>query len=188
MRTCPPANPQGGSSTADGNEFLSLTQQLALSSAFGAVQCSFGPCTSVQHTGADAAAAGDVQLPPEQQQQPDMVMLVRFQEGEQLQAFLDCPPVAALLQVGSTALMWMHGILGIGRPQTLAWCGSSLEVWSVAAIWVRCAPAVGFTALVPLAPWLQGDERIPLVALWSCVLESQPSDSSSTRGVQGGLM
>lgn len=100
-----PARLQGGSSTADGDEFLSLTQQLALSSAFGAVQCSFGPCSSVQHVGsggegAAAAAAGGAQLAPEQQQQPDMMLLVRFQESEQLQSFLDCPPVAALLQVG----------------------------------------------------------------------------------------
>lgn len=98
------AHSQGGSSTADGDEFLSLTQQLALSSAFGAVQCSFGPCSSVQHVGAgehaDAATAGGAQLPPVQQQRPEMVLLVRFQAGEQLQAFLDCPPVAALLQVG----------------------------------------------------------------------------------------
>lgn len=89
---------------ADGNEFLSLTQQLALSSAFGAVQCSFGPCSSVQHAGAaedaGATSAGGARLPPDQQQRPDMVLLVRFQDGDQLQAFLDCPPVAALLQVG----------------------------------------------------------------------------------------
>lgn len=180
---------------ADGNEFMSLTQQLALSSAFGAVQCSFGPCTSVQHVGGgsegvDAAAAGDVQLPPEQQQQPDMVMLVRFQEGEQLQAFLDCPPVAALLQVGSTALMWVHGkaFWALGARKLLLGAAAAWRFGLWLPHWVRCAPAVGFIALVPLAPWLQGDERIPLVALWSCVLESQPSDSSSTRGVQGGLM
>lgn len=88
---------------ADGNEFLSLMQQLALSSAFGAVQCSFGPCSSVQHMGASedaGSAAVDGAHPTAQQLRPDMVLLVRFQDGEQLHAFLDCPPVAALLQVG----------------------------------------------------------------------------------------
>lgn len=90
---------------ADGNEFLSLTQQLALSSAFGAVQCSFGPCSSVQHVGASedaGSATADGAQPTAQQLRPDVVLLVRFQDGDQLQAFLDCPPVAALLQVGSS--------------------------------------------------------------------------------------
>lgn len=125
----PPASClQGGSSGADAEEFLALTQQLALSSAFGAVQCSYGGVSSVGHAGGAAAAGA---LPEAQERAPDFVALVRFQEGAQLQQFLACPPVAALLE---------------------------------------------------------GDGRIPLAALWSCVLESAPSDASTSRGVQGGLM
>lgn len=89
---------QGGSGEGDASEFLALTQQLAVSSVFAAVQCSFGPCLSVQHGGGGGGEAGQ----PAQQlagQQPDMVLLVRFQEEAQLQAFLDCPPIAALLEV-----------------------------------------------------------------------------------------
>lgn len=112
---------------AEGDEFLSLTQQLALSSAFGAVQFSFGPVDSTQQSGGDAQA----QQGQAEQPQPDLLLLARFQEEQQLQLFLECPPVAALLE---------------------------------------------------------GDDRIPLQSLWSCVLETRPSDSSSTRGVQGGLM
>ncbi|KAL4459186.1 hypothetical protein ABPG75_014051 [Micractinium tetrahymenae] len=138
---------QGGSGEGDASEFLALTQQLAVSSAFGAVQCSYGPCLSVQHSGGAAAGGSDEgpggeaaaqqaqqqaqqaqQLPA---QQPDMVLLVRFQEEAQLQAFLDCPPIAALVE---------------------------------------------------------GDERIPLRALWSATLLTEPSDSSTTQGVRGGLV
>lgn len=109
---------------AEGEEFLSLTQQLALSSAFGAVQFSYGPADSAQQSGdGQAAQAGQ-----EEQAQPDLLLLARFQQAQQLQTFLACPPVAALLE---------------------------------------------------------GDGRIPLRALWRCVLETRPSDSSSTRGVQG---
>ncbi|KAL4427166.1 hypothetical protein ABPG77_001170 [Micractinium sp. CCAP 211/92] len=126
---------QGGSSEGDASEFLVLTQQLAVSSAFGAVQCSYGPCLSVQRGGGavGGAQAGQEEPQAAQQlpdQQPDMMLLVRFQEEAQLQAFLDCPPVAALLE---------------------------------------------------------GDDRIPLRALWSATLLSEPSDSSSTQGVRGGL-
>jgi hypothetical protein len=34
----------------------------------------------------------------------------------------------------------------------------------------------------------QGDERLPLRALWSCALATAPSDSSSSSPVQGGLV
>lgn len=125
-----PTPQQGGASLADAEEFLSLTQQLALSSAFGAVQCSYGPVQSLQHSGEGGGAAGG-QLPEAQWEQPDVVALVRFQDQAQLQQFLACPPVAALLE---------------------------------------------------------GDSRIPLAALWSCVLESQPSDNISSSRVTGGLM
>lgn len=114
------ARAQGGTSQADAEEFLSLTQQLAVSSAFGAVQCSYGQCCK-----SEEPAAGNGE-----EQRPDMLLLARFQEAAQLQQFLACPPVAALLE---------------------------------------------------------GDDRIPLACLWSCVLETQPSDSSTSRGVQGGL-
>ncbi len=123
---------QGGSSAGDAEEFLALTQQLALSSAFGAVQCSYGGVSSVQHAGGGGAAAGEAApAGVAAAAAPDLVALVRFQEAEQLQQFLACPPVAALLE---------------------------------------------------------GDARIPLRALWSCVLETQPSDSSTSRGVQGGMV
>ena len=80
-----------------GEAFLALTQQLALSSAFGAVQCSYGRCLSMQQRHGGAAEQQGAQQ--QQQQQPDIVMLVRFLESEALQRFLDCPPVAALLEV-----------------------------------------------------------------------------------------
>ena len=92
---------QGEGTAGEGEEFLALTQQLALSSAFGAVQCSYGRCLAVQRRGGGAAQQQGAQQGAQQQQlqQPDIMMLVRFQEGEALQGFLDCPPVAALLEV-----------------------------------------------------------------------------------------
>ena len=88
---------QGGSSQEDAEEFLSLTQQLAVSSAYGAVQCSYGACLSMQQHG---GGSGGQQQP---QQQPDVVLLARLEEAPQLQRFLECPPVAALLEVGAAA-------------------------------------------------------------------------------------
>ncbi|PSC74061.1 sonic hedgehog A [Micractinium conductrix] len=139
---------QGGATQDEAGEFLQLTQQLAVSSAFGAVQCSYGACI-VQHRGDGDAAAAETPPPPPQQQQaqqqqqqqaaaggavgpqPDVVLLARFQDDAQLQQFLACPPVAALLE---------------------------------------------------------GDDRLPLRALWSAALLTQPSDSSSSQGVGGGLL
>lgn len=72
----------------DANEFLALTQQLSTSSAFGAVQAVFGPCTSkMAHVGSEASL-----------EQPDYIFAARFQQPEQLEGFLVCPPVAAMIE------------------------------------------------------------------------------------------
>lgn len=75
-----------GGNEADAAEFLSLAAQLATSSAYGAVQASWGPCLGVSGGGSGL-------------QRPGWVLLVRFQEPEALQRFLACPPIAALLEV-----------------------------------------------------------------------------------------
>jgi len=73
---------------ADADEFLVLTQQLATSSAFGAVQAVFGPCKAkLTHVGSEATL-----------QQPDLIFTARFQQAEQLEEFLACPPVAAMIE------------------------------------------------------------------------------------------
>jgi hypothetical protein len=91
-----------GAAPGDGAEFLQLTQQLATSSAFGAVQASSGACFSlVHHAGggddgaaaAAAAAAGEMAMA-----QPDVLLLARFQGQAELEEFLQCPPVAAMLE------------------------------------------------------------------------------------------
>jgi len=77
---------QPGSTAEDAREFLELTQQLATSAAFGAVQAASGPCSGVQqHAG------------PTELIHPDAVLLVRFQTTDELAHFIDCPPVSAML-------------------------------------------------------------------------------------------
>ena len=101
---------QEGSGDGDAEEFLSLAQQLALSSAFGAVQCSHGRCLSPprhgagggggqQQEGADGGAAAPAGAAPVLGA-PDRMLLARFQQEQQLRDFLACPPIAALLEVG----------------------------------------------------------------------------------------
>lgn len=206
---------QGGSSEGDASEFLVLTQQLAVSSAFGAVQCSYGPCLSVQRGGGavGGAQAGQEEPQAAQQlpdQQPDMMLLVRFQDESQLQAFLDCPPVAALLEVrpGGRAMCttglgsgWPGGIHAARRARGNAACrpagarptrrGTRRCTVATAMRRAPCAAPLYEQAASPrgarLVCSLQGDDRIPLRALWSATLLSEPSDSSSTQGVRGGL-
>jgi hypothetical protein len=96
---------QGGSTQEDAEEFLCLTQQLAVSSAYGAVQCSYGACLSMQQHSGSGGGSGASQQPP---QQPDVVLLARFEEAPQLQRFLECPPVAALLEVGGGIGLALH--------------------------------------------------------------------------------
>lgn len=96
---------QAGASEGDADEFLSLTQQLALSAAFGAVQCSFGRCLGATHAPLAEAAAGLPTAAPSLAT-PDYVLLARFQDEQLLRNFLECPPLAALLEVralGSSA-------------------------------------------------------------------------------------
>lgn len=71
-------------------EFLSLTQQLASSSAFGAVQATFGPCTEVIiHKGGSSAMVLE---------KPAYILSLRFQEIDQLEGFLRCPPIASMIE------------------------------------------------------------------------------------------
>ncbi|KAI3423404.1 hypothetical protein D9Q98_010621 [Chlorella vulgaris] len=124
---------QEGSEAGDASEFLSLSRQLAVSPAFGAVQCSYGRCLSVVRHGSGGNGGGGEEGGPGSAElaAPDMLLLARFEGEEQLRQFLCCPPLAALLE---------------------------------------------------------GDERLGLRALWSCALATVPSDSSSSRPVQGGLV
>jgi hypothetical protein len=163
--------PQGGASEGDASEFLALTQQLALSSAFGAVQCSFGRClgaTLATPAGGGTSAAGDAAAAASLAT-PDYVLLARFQDEQLLRSFLECPPVAALLEV---------------RPW-LPVLQSQPAVFQ-AALPRQPLNTPGLTQPSCLPP--QGDGRLPLRALWSCALETCPSDSSSSRAVSGGLM
>ena len=84
---------QPGSNESDALEFLDLTQQLATSSAFGAVQAAAGPCKQVLRHGGVLDDSQKIVL-----EQPDFMVLVRFQAKEQLDAFVQCPPVAAVLE------------------------------------------------------------------------------------------
>ena len=120
---------QGGAAQEDAEEFLSLTQQLAVSSAYGAVQCSYGACLSMQqHSGSGGGSGGSSGV----QQQPDVVLLARFEEAPQLQRFLDCPPVAALLEVG-------RGACGL---RCAGWCFvPSAACPSVAKLQSGCTPS-----------------------------------------------
>lgn len=80
---------QPGSDEADASEFLDLTQQLATSSAFGAVQAAAGRFNSVRkHLGEESNETLN----------PDFMIHVRFETKEQLEAFVQCPPVAAILE------------------------------------------------------------------------------------------
>jgi hypothetical protein len=82
---------QPGSNEEDAVEFLDLTQQLATSSAFGAVQSGAGKCSSVVEHGSESSESSNSTI-------PDYMMLVRFQTKEQLTAFIQCPAVAAVLE------------------------------------------------------------------------------------------
>ncbi len=91
-----------------------MLQQLAESSAFGAVQAAQGPCSALQQidgepgeagmdpsssSSSSAGSAGGRGASPAAGFAVDYVLMARFQMQEQLQEFLACPPVAALLQV-----------------------------------------------------------------------------------------
>ena len=73
---------QEGASAEDAREFLDLTQQLAMSSAFGAVQAVSGRCSTD-----DDDCTTSV----------DFMVLARFQTKQQVEAFVQCPPVAAMM-------------------------------------------------------------------------------------------
>ena len=80
---------QPGSKEEDAMEFLDLTQQLATSSVYGAVQAGAGKCSSVvTHTQSSTSSL----------ETPDYILMVRFQTKEQLAAFVQCPAVAAVLE------------------------------------------------------------------------------------------
>ena len=97
---------QPGSNDDDATEFLSLTQQLATSSAFGAVQASYGPGISVIHHNRvdnDTSTSTTTTTPTTSSAPPTttstaIVLLCRFQSKDQLQQFLECPPVAAMFE------------------------------------------------------------------------------------------
>lgn len=78
----------------DAAEFLSLTQQLASSSAFGAVQAASGRASDLLRHFDSGDGDGDGNGGA----CPDFVLLVRFEGKEQLAAFVACPPVAAVLE------------------------------------------------------------------------------------------
>lgn len=93
----------------DVEEFLDLTQQLATSSVYGAVQAASGPCltgstaattaTTSSSGGGDRVESGATSNEEQQQgiEMPQYVMIVRFQNGLQLSEFVSCPAVHAML-------------------------------------------------------------------------------------------
>lgn len=85
----------GGNSTEDVLEFLNLTQQLASSSAFGAVQSCAGRCTDVTM---DMSSRAATEATPPTFTRPEYMLTTRFETKEQLDAFVACPPLTALLQ------------------------------------------------------------------------------------------
>ena len=107
-----------GAEDADVAEVLSLIQQLAQSSAFGAVQVSAGPClgggSAAAGTSAGAAAAGAAA--------PDYVLMARFSTQEQLAAFRGCGPMAALAAGDASlplAVLWQAvlTVVPVDHPQ-----------------------------------------------------------------------
>jgi hypothetical protein len=91
-------NLQPGSNEPDALEFLDLTQQLATSSAFGAVQAGAGKCSSLVVHSAEMNEKNSDKSCIESATTPDYIMLVRFQTKQQLAAFIQCPAVAAVLE------------------------------------------------------------------------------------------
>ena len=97
---------QPGASSEDVREFLDLTQQLATSSAFGAVQAAAGPGVGTRSHGGTGDAADALPL-------PEFVMLVRFESKEQADEFARCPPMAAVLQGDARSplrALWAAGL------------------------------------------------------------------------------
>lgn len=86
---------QPGSKEDDAIEFLDLTQQLATSSAYGAVQAGAGKCSSFVPHGSAESTRSSVSF---EEITPDYIMSVRFQTKEQLLAFVKCPAIAAVLE------------------------------------------------------------------------------------------
>ncbi len=85
---------QPGCPAEDAAEFLSLTQQLAGSSAFGAVQAVSGRASDLlQHLKSEENEENSAAATC-----PDFVLLVRFEGKQQLESFVECPPVAAVLE------------------------------------------------------------------------------------------
>lgn len=204
--------PQDGASHMAAEDVLSQLAQLAESSMFGAVQAYYGQCGAAEQlhsekggsaaaaeTAAEAASAAGEGGEAEGEGTPggsgsgsapppapvvDYTMLIRFQAQEQLQAFLKCPPVAALLEVSTGAA---PGLSAFARAQS-HW----LAVNSCLPLVRRCRPAVPWnvtaTCHVGRTP-LQADPRLPLLATWAGALEVAPAEGSQTRKQgSGGLL
>jgi hypothetical protein len=106
---------QEGYGEEEGEEFLSLTQQLATSSAYGAVQASYGPCLGLQQLGGSGPSSAGGPLA----RQPSSIFLIRFEEQEQMIKFMQCPPVAAMLEgdVRSPLAALWHAVLEVAPPE-----------------------------------------------------------------------
>ena len=83
-----------GTREEDVHEFLELYRQLACSSAFGAVQCAYGPVVQVMHHGSKQTEQADII----QHIACDIILLARFGTKEQMESFLQSPPSQAVLQ------------------------------------------------------------------------------------------
>ena len=107
-----------GAEDGDVAEVLTLTQQLAQSSAYGAVQVSAGPCLGLAPGGGAAAAAAGAAAG----QQPDYVLMARFSTAEQLAAFRGSGPMAALAAGDASmplAVLWQAvlTVVPVDHPQ-----------------------------------------------------------------------
>lgn len=76
---------------SDVEEFLTLTQELASSSAFGAVQCVSGPVIDIKaHEEKAQAIAKSLDC--------DLILMARFGSDQQVEGFLQSPALQAVLQ------------------------------------------------------------------------------------------
>jgi len=76
---------------SDVDEFLSLTQELASSSAFGAVQCVSGPVIDIKpHEEKAQSIAKSLDC--------DLILMARFGSDQQVEGFLQSPALQAVLQ------------------------------------------------------------------------------------------
>lgn len=76
---------------SDVDEFLTLTQELASSSAFGAVQCVSGPVIEIKaHEEKAQTIANSLDC--------DLILMARFGSDQQVEGFLQSPPLQAVLQ------------------------------------------------------------------------------------------